>query len=120
MIKEISITWLKPKKRKWYHLHDLPRFRLNESVTLNGYTVPEGYITNGGDIPGPMRGIMNPLSRGFPAYICHDHRCSEKTTSRKEANNFMKRDLKTCEYSPRLSWAATAGVRMYAAVMGIK
>lgn len=114
MIDEILITWMKPK-----HWSDRTRFLLNQSLDINGYKVPSGFITDGGSIPWGMRNTFSPVGKGFPAFCAHDKKCVDKE-DRKQADKELYRDLKSCGVNRGRAWAMYKAVRAYATLARIK
>jgi len=51
-------------------------YRINKEIRINNYIIPEGYITNGADIPRLFRFYISPNeSEILPAVILHDYLC---------------------------------------------
>ncbi len=63
-----------------------------EDWTYDGYTIPKGFITDGGSIPRVFWFFLNPAGAGMPAYCVHDYLYTTHTTSREEADKIL-RDL---------------------------
>lgn len=115
MIKEIKGTWISPSGST-----KLTRFKLGEGIEVNGYGIPTGYITNGGNIPYGFRGIFNPLGEGLPAFIAHDHKIDELAVPRKQANKELRRDLIDCGVNARRAYTMYMGVEAYRIIKRIK
>ena len=54
-------------------------FKLLQEYTVCGVTVPDGYETNGADIPRMFWSIVPPFKPKYlPAIVIHDYLCSKK------------------------------------------
>lgn len=114
MIEHVDVRWLKPKN--W---SDLPRFKLLSKAKINGYFIERGFITDGGSVPFGLRDSFNPLGKGFPAFIAHDHRAVNKLP-RKPANNQFLIDLKDCGVNARRAYVIYLAVEAYRIIKRIK
>ena len=81
MIEAIKLTWHAPKK--W---SGLPLYQLDADIIINGYRIPRGSFTDGGTIPWGFRNTFNPMGKGFPAFIAHDHKLKRDNYDRKQAD----------------------------------
>lgn len=115
MIKEIDIRWIKGDTR-WYQLQ---RFVLLKGVIINGYAINAGFVTDAGSIPFGFRDSFNPIGRGFPAFLSHDHKCKH-LKNRKQADKEFYRDLLDCGVNPVKAQIMYRAVRLYAILAGKK
>jgi len=65
---------------KYSDIHITPlrgnRYKINKAITYKDITVPEGYRTNGADIPRIFWSIFPPNKSDYlPAVIIHDYLC---------------------------------------------
>lgn len=109
----IKMRWTKPNSSTM-----LTRWIVDEDVTVNGYKVIAGFITDTGSIPWGMRDQFNPVGRGLPAFIVHDAKCIDTNYSRKKADKELYRDLQDCGVNKRRAWIMYMGVRAYANATG--
>jgi hypothetical protein len=112
MIEKIPVIWIKPKGDR------LPKFKLISEVTINGYVIQSGFITDGASIPWGARNTFNPLGQAFPAAIAHDKRCKDNEP-RKMANKLFLRDLLDCGINKLKANAMYMGVEAYRVVKRI-
>ncbi len=113
MNSQINLTWIKPKK--W---SDLPLYKIEKGLFVNEYYVEIGFITDGGTIPWGLRDIFNPMGKGLPAFIAHDHKCKRDDYDRKQADKELYRDLKDCGVNVRRAWLMYRAVRMNSILTG--
>jgi hypothetical protein len=110
----VSVRWHRPGSWK-----ELAKFELLESIEVNGYAVPVGFITDGGSIPFGFRDTFNPLGKGFIAFIAHDKKCQDGYP-RKQANREFYRDLKDSGVNVRRAYLMYLGTEAYRIVKRIK
>ena len=114
MVKVIALIWIKPVK--W---SARAKFKLLRDLTVNGYVIPKGFISDGATIPFGMRNSFNPVGIGMAAFIAHDHRCVSEVP-RKEANELFRRDLRDCGVSWIRARMMYMGVEAYRIAARIK
>lgn len=49
------------------------RYRVTKTTKIAGYTVPEGFITDGASVPRFLWWLFPPVGRYFAAAVVHDH-----------------------------------------------
>lgn len=81
MIEELSVTWLRPKE--W----DRPiELRLDQDLTIDGLTVPRGFVTDGNSVPFGLRWLFRPYGRMFVPAIFHDFLVRTGSIARTDAD----------------------------------
>jgi len=61
-----------------------------EDWTFDGYTIPKGFVTDGGSIPKLFWSFLNPTGAGMSAYCVHDWLYTTHQVSRLEADTILK------------------------------
>ena len=90
----------------------LARFELVEAVTVRGYTVPEGFISDGESVPAWAQGLFPRASKAMIAAFAHDHRMqsARDEDERILAHRHFRRDLEAfgvTNWRRQLMWRAT-------------
>ena len=79
------------------------------------FIIPPGYISDGLSVPRLFWSILSPQcdARTLHGGVCHDHDYEFHTTTRLEADVFLRDDLIRHGFSIILSWIIFAGVRLF-------
>ncbi len=95
MIKEMDITWLRPKR--WWKR---PSFRINKAFTIAGQEIPVGFVTDFTSIPWFARWLFLIMGQWAPAAALHDFLIDKPGVTEKEAAEKFKTALyiQKCPY----------------------
>ncbi len=70
------------------------KFKLIEDLEVQGFTIPSGFISDGGSIPRMLWSWASPLDGRFLAvYCCHDYLYTTGILSREDADKLLKKGL---------------------------
>lgn len=87
-------------------------YRLHESLTIVGVTIPKGFTTDGSSSPRLLWFLFPPVCRYFPAAAVHDF-LLESGVSWKIANRHFRRALKEHNIRPWRKKLMSVGVAIY-------
>ena len=90
-------------------------WELQEDYTFEGYDVPKGFRSDGLSIPRFARWFVDPLGKGLPAGLVHDHMLTEEggyLDNRKEADDKFYENLRRCGFSRLRAGICWMGVRL--------
>lgn len=114
MIKTLDVTWLAPDD--W---HELPRWRLNESITYKEYKVPVGFESDGASIPIGFRNSFSPQGRHFPAAFIHDYLLTQDMP-RAEADGVFREAMDDLGVSAFRKTVMFSAVRLQTGFLNLK
>ena len=98
---DISITPLKDN-----------RYRVNKEIMYKNVIVPEGYCTNGANIPRAFWSLFPPNKSDFmPAVIVHDYLCDQERYVK--ADWYFDDILKDLEVHKVSRWVLVNAVKVY-------
>jgi len=88
------------------------RYRVLEPISYQDILIPEGYPTNGANIPRPLWVFLPPNRSDYlPAVIVHDYLCD--LGEYKKADDYFEEILHELKIGKIATFVMTKGVRIY-------
>jgi len=88
------------------------RYRLRDKITILGYDIEAGFVTDGASVPRWLWGLYPPVDKYFLAAVVHDW-LLVNGHGWTVANEHFKMALAACEVKPRRASAMQLGTRVY-------
>ena len=87
-------------------------FKLLEPVTVHGYEVPEGFITDFASVPRSLWNVLPPLGRHNEAALLHDWLYDNRIGTRAEADKIFLNVMLQCNVKYHTALIMWLGVRL--------
>lgn len=93
------------------HFWQRPRLELMEPLTVCGWSIPSGHISDGATVPRILWPVIHPFGRWTKAAILHDYLLT--VLPREQADREFRKALVATGVRKPLAWLMWAAVRVY-------